>query len=196
MKAKINKELLKQNINKSLEKNSTIIKEAETIASQIITQERDNYINEIENHPISQEIMDGPGADNLSRTLDGPGNLFSFIGFDRSDSPLNKVKIFIKNNTFIKFKNTKNGIFNFTIFTPSLDEIHEKTPMPFEEGKSWTKGIERGISGFSNYLYGLIFPESRSGRAIQSENKVRKSNFKPRPYLSKLYKNFLDRFNI
>lgn len=196
MRAKINKNLLKQNINQALNKNDAIIKNAQVIATDAIEIEKEKYINQIEDHPVSQEILNGPTAANLSRTLDGEGNLFSFIGFEKSDNPIDKIKSLIKNNTFIKFKDVKNGIFNFSVFTPSLEEIYEKSPMPFEGGKSWVKGIEKGISGFSNYLYGLIFQESRSGRAIQSKNKIRKSNFKPRPYLSKLYKNFLDRFNI
>jgi len=196
MRAKINKNLLKQNISQALVKNSTIIKNAEIIATEAIEVEKEKYINQIEDHPVSQEILDGPSAANISRTLDGGGNLFSFIGFEKSDNPLEKIKNLIKNNTFIKFKNAKNGIFNFSVFTPSLEEIYEESPMPFEGGKSWVQGIEKGISGFSNYLYGLIFPESRSGRAIQSKNKVRKSNFKPRPYLSKLYINFLKNFKI
>lgn len=196
MRAKINKNLLKQNINQALEKNSPIIKNAEIIATEAIEIEKEKYINQIENHPVSQEILDGPSAANISRTLDGEGNLFSFIGFEKSDNPINKIKILIKNNTFIKFKNAKNGIFNFSVFTPSLEEIYQETPMPFEGGKSWVKGIEKGISGFSNYLYGLIFQESRSGKAIQSKNRIRKSNFKPRSYLSQVYINFLKNFKI
>jgi hypothetical protein len=67
--------------------------------------------------------------------------------------------------------------------------------MPFEGGNSWLKGIEKGISGFSNYLYGLLFPISRSGRAIQAKNKIRRASYKPTKYFSVLYKNFIESFN-
>ena len=66
--------------------------------------------------------------------------------------------------------------------------------MPFESGNSWIKSIEKGISGFSNYLYGLLFAASRSGRGIQSQNKVRRSSYKPIKYFSLLYKNFIESF--
>jgi len=56
------------------------------------------------------------------------------------------------------------------------------------------RGIEKGISGFSNYLYGLLFPTSRSGRAIQSKNKIRRISYKPTKYFSVLYKNFIESF--
>lgn len=192
---KINKNLLKQNISSAIESNSSIVKKAMIIAEESMKENLDKYISEIDSHPVSREISNGPNSENLSRTLDGRGNLFSFIGFNTEDEPIDKIKSIIKENTFLKFKNFKNISFNFTVFSPDPAEIHEKTPMPFENGKSWVKGIERGISGFSNYLYGLIFPQSRSGRAIQTENKVRKSNFKPTSYFSKLYLDFIKGFS-
>lgn len=194
MPVKINKVLLKENINAALLKNNKIYKEAKVVADEVIVDNLNRYISEIQNHSISQEISAGSNSDNISRTLDGEGNLFSFIGFESSDKPIEKLKNIIKNNTFIKFKSSKDGIFNFSVFTPSPNEIYSETPMPFEGGKSWVKGIEKGISGFSNYLYGLIFPQSRSGRAIQTENKIRKSNFKPTSYFTSLYNNFLNNF--
>ena len=35
-------------------------------------------LQELENHPVTQEIMSGPGARNSSGTLGGYGNLFSY----------------------------------------------------------------------------------------------------------------------
>lgn len=194
MPLKINKILLKENINSALLKNDKIYKEAKIVAQEIMTDNLNRYISELENHPVSQEISEGSNANNTSRTLDGEGNLFSFIGFESNDRPIERLKNIVKSNTFIKFKNSKNSIFNFSVFTPSPTEVYSETPMPFEGGRSWIKGIEKGISGFSNYLYGLIFPQSRSGRAIQTENKIRKSNFKPTAYFTKLYNDFLGNF--
>lgn len=193
--AKINKNLLQQNVSFAIKKDSSIIKKAMAIAQDSMQENLNRYILDIDNHPVSREINDGPTAENFSRSLDGPGNLFSFIGFQAGDQPVDRIKSLIRNNTYVKFKDFKGEAFNFSVFTPSLEEIHEKTPMPFENGKSWVKSIEKGISGFSNYLYGLIFPQSRSGRAIQTENKIRKSNFKPLSYFSKLYLNFIKSFS-
>ena len=38
-------------------------------------------INEFLRHPVTKEIEAGPTAQNISGTLDGYGNLFSYIGF-------------------------------------------------------------------------------------------------------------------
>jgi len=66
--------------------------------------------------------------------------------------------------------------------------------MPFENGNSWLRGIEKGISGFSNYLYGLLFGSSRSGTGIQSKNKIRRANYKPVKYFTLLYNEFIKSF--
>lgn len=194
MNSKLDKTLLRKNIQDVLNENSSLKKEAQVIANKILQEKLSKYISELEDHPISREILNGPNSDNISRTLDGNGNLFSFIGFEENSKPIDKLKFFIKSKTFIKLDGAKNGFFNFRLFTPSEEEVFLETPMPFEGGKSWVKGIEKGISGFSNYLYGLLFPQSRSGRAIQSENKIRKSNFKPTSYFKKIYRDFLNTF--
>ena len=38
--------------------------------------------------PITQEIMAGPSAANISGTLGGVSNLFAFIGFDQGEQPI------------------------------------------------------------------------------------------------------------
>jgi hypothetical protein len=39
-------------------------------------------IKEFLSHPVTQEIMGGPTASNISGTLGGVTNLFAFIGFE------------------------------------------------------------------------------------------------------------------
>ena len=50
---------------------------------------------------------------------------------------------------------------------------------------------EDGISGFGYYVYGLVFPGSRSGRGIQSKNKVRVAAYRPVKYMTELYTKFI-----
>ena len=38
-------------------------------------------MKEFDRHPITRELQQGPSSTNLSGTLGGTGNLFSFIGF-------------------------------------------------------------------------------------------------------------------
>jgi hypothetical protein len=192
MAGRINKSILNNEISKAQSK--SLEKEANIIANKILEEKKDEYMSQILQHPISEEIAAGAGAQNISNTLNGEGNLYTFIGFEAGNKPIDDLINIVQKNTIIKQVYTKNGIFNFQVYTPSLDELKGYTPMPFEGGNSWLKGIEKGISGFSNYLYGLLFPTSRSGKAIQSKNKIRRAAYKPVKYFSVLYKNFIESF--
>jgi hypothetical protein len=192
MAAKINFNQVKQEIASSYE--AALKKEAIIFAQEILKENLDQYINEIQDHPVSKELDSGPDGENVSNTLNGKENLFAFIGFDSEDKPVDDLTALIKENTFLD----KNSTFNkksfqlkFNVFTPSLEEIKSQTPLPFERGRSWVKGVEDGISGFGYYVYGLVFPTSRSGRGIQSKNKVRAAAYKPVKYMTELYTKFI-----
>lgn len=192
MAGKINTSILKNEIAKAELK--SLEKEAILVANQILEEKKDQYLSEILEHPISKEIAGGQDSTNISNTLNGDGNLYTFIGFDAGDKPIEDLVEIIQKNTKLQKTKRKGSVFNFQVNTPSIDELRSYTPMPFEAGNSWLKGIEKGISGFSNYLYGLLFPTSRSGRAIQSKNKIRRASYKPTKYFSVLYKNFIESF--
>lgn len=190
--AKIDKKKLIAETKKAREE--ALKKEAFSVANRILEEEKVKYINDIKTHPISQELANGPTSENISKTLDGPGNLFSFIGFNEGENPVQDLVDIIDRNTTIKQVLSKDETFKFEVLTPSLDELKSVTPMPFEGGNSWLKGIENGISGFTNYLYGLMFPNSRSGKAIQIKNKLRRTNYRPTKYFSLFYAKFLKSF--
>lgn len=189
---KFNKNIFRQETKSTMDK--LLRTEAKSIAKDLLLQKTDQYINEIETHPISKELKNGPSSQNISNTLDGDGNLFSFIGFEQGSKPIEEVVSAIKANTNIKEISVKNNIIKYRVDSPSLEELYSITPMPFEVGMSWLKNIEKGISGFSYYLYGKIFPNSRSGRAIQSHNRIRKNNYKPKDYFTYLYSRFIESF--
>jgi hypothetical protein len=192
MAAKINFKQIKEEVASSYE--GALRKEAVIFAQEILKENLDQYIIEIQDHPVSKELNDGPDAENISSTLNGKENLFAFIGFDSEDKPIEDLTDLIKQNTFLDKKSTfdkRNFELKFNVFTPSIEEIKNQTPLPFERGRSWVKGIEDGISGFGYYVYGLLFPTSRSGRGIQSKNKVRVTAYKPVKYMTELYNNFI-----
>ena len=192
MATKINFKQVKEEVASSYE--GALKKEAIIFAQEILKENLDQYIIEIQDHPVSKELNDGPDAENISSTLNGKENLFAFIGFDSEDKPIEDLTDLIKQNTFLDKKSTfdkRNFELKFNVFTPSIEEIKNQTPLPFERGRSWVKGIEDGISGFGYYVYGLLFPTSRSGRGIQSKNKVRVTAYKPVKYMTELYNNFI-----
>lgn len=144
-------------------------------------------ISEFANHPVSQEILIGPEGPNLSGTLGGYGNLFSYIGFYAEDRPLDPV-IKLLEQTTIKFSRLIDGGALWNIFMPAKEDIWEVTPMPWATGRSWAKGIETGISGVGYYLYlEKEVPQSRSEAAIQLKKKLRsRIRFKNTKYISEI----------
>lgn len=149
-------------------------------------------IAEFKNHPVTVEIKAGPYAENSSGTLGGYGNLFSFIGFDEGDSPTDNIEGLL-NLTRIEYnRETKDG-FIMTIYLPSKQEIFSETPMPWASGRSWAEGIERGISGFGQYLNTESI-SSRSGEGIETNSVIRRGKFKNTPYISALMNKYLKRF--
>ena len=93
---------------------------------------------------------------------------------------LNEIKITSKTDYNSSFLN---------ISMPKIEDIWEVTPMPWQEGRSWAKGIESGISGLNYYLfsYSKNFPTSRSGSAVQSKKQILKNGrFERKKYISSL----------
>jgi hypothetical protein len=186
MAGKINKKL----IQKEIFKNKNVQKLVRSIVEQEVNKQKNIFEKNFENHPVSQEISGGENASNLSGTLGGYGNLFSFLGFSVGSNPLTVVKGLIQKISISKNIRTSGNLFQVTVSVPSKEEFGSITRMPWESGRSWLLDIERGISGLSSYLYGR-FQNSRSGAGIQSRYKYSNRVFRPTKYFSQLYNNFL-----
>ena len=152
---------------------------------------KNEMIAEFLNHPVTIEIKGGVNSTNISGTLGGgSGNLFSFIGFDSNDDPIEPILRILEQISF-DYLNTSTKRINYRINLPSAKEIFAATPMPWATGRSWAKGIETGISGLGFYLRKET-PNSRSGLGIQSPLKVRKKGvkFNNISYISALIKKY------
>ena len=143
--------------------------------------------------PITQEIMAGPSAANISGTLGGVSNLFAFIGFDQGEQPIAPILTLLENVTLQYDKEIKNkglGI-NFRANLPLPEDVFAVTPLPWAAGRSWAEGIERGLSGLG---YLLRKKKGRSGAAGQSGVKVRAGRFQNSPYISAFLRKYRKRF--
>lgn len=185
-------------IRNKIQKINRVKKEIDSIVSSKFQNAKEKMINDFDSHPITQEIKSGPNGSNQSNTLGGVGNLFSYIGFTDGSQPTDQVKNILENEVKISkgelvLQNSKIKI-KYKINYPSENEISQKTPLPFENGRSWVTGMERGISGFGNYIY-KVFSKGRSKMGLQSKNKIRGASFRPRMYWSEIAKNFLDNVN-
>ena len=167
----------------------TIFLKFDTIKSQMIA--------EFENHPVTAEIKEGPEAKNTSGTLNGYGNLFSYIGFEDGDDATSPVVELLKQTTLQFSKLTNEGpVWN--IFMPAKNDVWDVTPMPWAVGRSWAKGIESGISGLGHYLYTQRknLANSRSGTAVQSSSNIRSGmRFSNVKYITELLNKYEKKFS-
>jgi hypothetical protein len=174
--------------------NSSVRKKAINLAQERVQKAKEEMIAEFDNHAVTREIQGGPNAENISNTLNGDGNLFSYIGFNEGENPTEVVRDYLNESTALRRTydfNVRKGLFTFKVKTPSLEEVEQKTPFPWEP-RSWVRGVERGISGLGFYISSKIkeFKNSRSGVAIQSKKKIRTGSYKAIKYLSEIIRNF------
>jgi len=160
---------------------------------------------DFDRHPVTRELKQGPNGINISQTLGGVGNLFSFIGFYSHENPIGLLREALKSYFNIigaqrKFKGNRGvKFYRYSISFPNLSSFDGVAQMPWENGNSWVRGIERGISGYSNYMYlnhgegKSIKDKSRSGTAVQSTREINVGIFKPTKYISEILNKFMQR---
>lgn len=184
------KELTAFVVREVVKKNKRAFQQRIIVAFDKIKQE---MLEEFLAHPISIEIEGGPDAENSSGTLDGYGNLFSFIGFNEGDSPLEPIVELLQSTRIELSRETDTG-FLMKIFVPSKEDVFSVSPMPWASGRSWAEGIERGISGFGRYLNTDSANSSRSGGGIEVQSVIRRGKFKNTPYISALINKYAKKF--
>lgn len=195
---KVYKLEMKKIIN-SVASDGNVVAQMNNIASSKVSENKKDLVSQFESHPVSKEILGGPEASNLSRTLSGYGNLFSFIGFENGSNPISSFSSFLRKRIRVTNRskptikqNRKSIKFTYRINVPDASEIANNTKMPWESGRSWLYDVERGISGFSNYIYEKL--KGRSGGGLESSNPRKGAgNYKPVPYWSKLWANFINK---
>ena len=160
-------------------------------------------LKEFDNHPVTKELKQGPSGINVSGTLSGIGNLFSFIGFYSGDRPTDEVREKLKSYLDVvgvqrKIRGNRGvSSYRYSLTFPTISSFDSVSQMPWESGNSWVRGVENGISGFSNYMY-LNYGEgrlerSRSGTAVQTKKNVNVGIFRPTKYITEILDNYRKR---
>ena len=175
-------------IDKRVLSSKAYVNEALKMVNQKVLASQKRLISDFEQHPITKEIEAGPNAENMSGTLSGYGNLFSFIGFDLGSNPVEELRAFLTKRIKIDV-NKKFKALEFTVRAPDRKEIEARTRMPFEAANSWARMLEAGMSSFSFYMFKKS-RASRSGKGIQIDNEIRPTSSRPTLYMSKLLKDF------
>ncbi len=165
-------------------------KEINRIIDQEFNKIKNEFIDEFMNHPITQEIQGGISATNISGTLGGITNLYSFIGFDEGTDPIRPIEQLLKKSNYRIIYNNKSVDATVIFDIPTAAQIFEITPMPWAVGRSWARGIETGISGLGYYLKKT--KNSRSGLGVQSSTEQVRAGvmFKNSKYISDLISRF------
>jgi hypothetical protein len=191
MAGKVNKKL----IQKEIFNNRAVKKMVRDIVGKEVEKEKALFRADFESHPVTQELEGGENASNISGTLGGYGNLFSFLGFNKGANPTTPIKILIQKILLDRnVKTTSNG-FQIKVIIPSKEEFASVARLPWEGGRSWLLDMERGISGLGSFLYGR-FNASRSGGGIQSKYKYSNRTFRPVKYFSLMYNKFIRRLGV
>jgi len=164
-------------------------KYAKKIVTERFERIKINFINKFNQHPVTREVLAGPRSSNLSGTLGGVGNLFSFIGFEARQKPIDGVRPLFNKMFLTSIQIKKDGSFICFASYPKLKDYYQATPLPWATGKSWMEGIERGISNLGFFL-NQKSEKSRSGQGLQASNKINKISFQKTPYMSKLINEF------
>jgi hypothetical protein len=153
-------------------------------------------LEDFDQHLVTKELRGGPGANNVSDTLGGYGNLFTFMGFAAGETPTEAVKNFLRASIRLRCgkpasRGSKINV-NYSVKFPALEDF-DFAKMPWESGRNWVQAIERGVSGFGYYM-AKATEASRSGAAIQIDGKLRsKGSSAGTKYMSEILLNFMKR---
>jgi hypothetical protein len=188
MAGKFNKKL----IQKEIFANRAVKKMVRDIVQKEVEKEKALFRADFESHPVTQELDGGENTSNVSGTLGGYGNLFSFLGFNKGANPTAPVKSLIQKIALDRNVQTNGNNFQIKISIPSKEEFAAVARLPWEGGRSWLLDIERGISGLGAFLSGR-FASSRSGSGIQSKYNYSNRTFRPVKYFSQMYTKFIRR---
>lgn len=199
IKISVNKRLLDKEIKSSIAKknNSAQLKRNIEAGNKLLIKEfeemKKQMIKDFLNLPVTREIASGPSASNISRTLQGYGNLFTFIGFDFGSNPIEPIVALLDKTKIEIFNPSQRGTIKVRIEMPSNKDIFAITPLPWAPGISWAQSIERGLSGLGWYMKKQS-DNSRSTEGIQIKNKIRNVNFSNTKYISDFLKKWNKKF--
>lgn len=188
---KFNREVLNKKFLKNL--NRAIFKEmALKVISPIFKRAKNTMLKDFNDHPITREIEQGVGAENISGTLSGGyGDLFSFLGFEDGDKPIDPLRILLEMQTELRATVTRqNGnVLYFRVSFPSREQIDSVTQMPWETN-SWVESVERtGLTNFSYYMSKKGYGRSSGG--IQLHHEIQPGlTFSTTPYLQEILDEF------
>lgn len=194
-KFKIDYTALKKFFEQNIDKDPKIRKIVDDYVFSIFQRNKKVLLTEFLNHKITVELKNGPNAENISGTLDGNGNLFSFLGFFSGKNPTSDLENLLKSLSIRKTTRRGNVIY-YAIKLPTKSQISDLTKMEWGSRTSWAYAVENGNfngdAALSHYIY-KTWLKGRSKTGIQIKGEYSESSFSPRPYITPILDNFRER---
>jgi hypothetical protein len=158
------------------------------VVSKEVSKSNRKLLEDFLRDEISREISAGPTAINITNTLGGRGNLFSFLGYEQGSDPIGELAAFLSDS--IQIRSIKSSKSKLTVIVkikiPTRDDMDELAQLPWVD-RGLVKAIENGISGLGAFLYSQKgFSASRSGFAVQASQNIYGGSFKPQKYVSEI----------
>ena len=86
-------------------KSNLFQRETRKFVERTVLEIRNEMLEEFDKHLVTEEIMMGPTALNISGTLQGgEGNLFSYIGFEKRSTPIKDLRSLLKRGKEVEVK--------------------------------------------------------------------------------------------
>ena len=134
--------------------------------------QKQKFLNAFDNHIVTAELNAGPRGVNITNSLDGYGNLFSFIGFPSNEKPAQELRNFFQTNIEFNASSYRNRHYYFKISIPTQREVERITPLPWDEAQgSWVEAIEDGLDNAPQFLF-KKWTQGRSKTGLQLPNDI------------------------
>lgn len=180
---------------KSIDKD--VIKIVDQNVVSIFERNKKALLKQFSNHKITVELKNGPFSENISGTLGGYGNLFSFLGFIYTSNPTEKLENLLSSLS-IKKTTRRGNIIYYSINLPNESEVADATRMDWGGGTSWAYAVEtgnfNGDAALSHYIF-KTWLKGRSKQGVQVKGEYSENTFSPQPYISKILENFQKKMN-
>ena len=184
-------------VRQAISSNKEYQAEVKKLIKEQFEERKTDFVNQFEKHPVTVELTNEESP-NISNTLGGYGNLFGFLGFNKGSDPITPVKEILKRNTKIDHISIKSSTDNILLrySVPDLNDFDAAAKLEWD-ATNWVKGIERGISGFQNFM---SKSGGRSDQGIQIKGRVKPfsgatNRFQNTKYMTDLINKFRSSIN-
>lgn len=199
---KINVAAIKRKFENHVEKNQKVAEYVDRKIKSLFERAHSALMREFLNHPVTKELIQSAknpaSGTNISGTLGGYGNLFTFLGFWFEKDPTKALENLLKKGFSANRTVRRKNFLYYRVHTPTPEQIKDASPMDWHPQVSWAYAVENGnFSGAaeaSHYIF-KTWLSSRSTHGIQIKHDYSSISFRETPYLSEILNNFKEKMN-